>query len=74
MAVTKRPKTIEQFIEAAPDAEKTIRQHGKQVAISLALPRELLDKADAQAKELFISRAAFIKLAINRLLNEEAKR
>lgn len=74
MTVIKRPKAIEQFIDAAPDAEKTIRQHGKQVAISFALPRELLDKVDAQAKKLCISRAAFIKLAINRLLSEEAKR
>lgn len=74
MAVTKRPKAADQFIDAAPDSGKTIRQHGKQAAISLALPRELLDRADAQAKELCISRAAFIKLAINRLLNEEAKR
>lgn len=73
MAVIERPKAADEFIGSAPDAKKPIRAHGKQVAISLALPRELLDRADAMAKELCISRAAFIKLALHRLISAEEK-
>lgn len=74
MTITKRPpkEQADTFINAAPDAPKTIRKHGKQVVISFALPRDLLDRLDAAADEFGVSRAALIKLASNRLLRKDS--
>lgn len=77
MGITRRPaaKSADAFINAAPDASatqsasatvKTHRMTGKQVAISLALPPDLLSKVDEAARTLSISRAAFMKQAISR--------
>lgn len=77
MGITRRPASIsaEDFINSAPDSSatqsasataKTYRLTGKQVAISLALPPDLLSKVDEAARTLSISRAAFMKQAISR--------
>ena len=78
MSITMRPanKSIEDFINAAPDAgaekgsipKKTNRRVGNQVAISLALPADLLFKVDESAKTLSLTRAGFIKQALARAL------
>ena len=52
MAMTKRPaNTVETFIKKAPDATAQPKgmTTGNQSQISLAMPRELLDKVDAAA-------------------------
>lgn len=75
--ITRRPaaKSADAFINAAPDATaakpaaapaKTNRMKGNQVAITITLPRELLDKVNEAADNLSISRAAFIKQALSR--------
>jgi hypothetical protein len=78
MAITKRPstKTAESFIQAAPDAaEKAVVAKGvmagHQRQITVAMPPELVDRIDACARKLSITRAAFIKLAISRAIENE---
>ena len=39
--------------------------------ISLALPKELNAKAEEKAKELTISRNAYMRIAISKMLKEE---
>lgn len=81
---TPAPKTNEAaltaFIGGAPDgapaakaeAPATLRKLiGKQTAITLALPPELLEKVDQKATSLSIARAAFIKQALTRAVNAE---
>ena len=80
--ITRRPatKNADAFINGAPDAvvpksapaapAKTIRKVGNQVAISLAMPPELLDQIDQAAAASNISRAAFIKHALSRAVVE----
>ncbi len=71
---------LERIVAGAPDASPAERAAaakddrlmiGNQTRISLALPPELLDKVDAMADSLSISRAAFIKLAVTRAVNAE---
>lgn len=45
---------------------------GNQAQISFTLPPELLNKVNATAEKLSISRAAFIKLAITRAIEAES--
>jgi hypothetical protein len=82
MGITRRPasRSADDFINSAPDAaatqsaSPTVKAHrltGKQVAISLALPPDLLSKVDVAARTLSISRAAFMKQAISRAVVEE---
>lgn len=79
-----KPSTLDpaDFLRGAPDAEKASsapvapfagRMQGNQAQITLAMPSDLLDKAGAAAKKLAISRAAFIKQAISRAVDAEAK-
>lgn len=79
--ITRRPatKSADAFINAAPDAAtakqaaapaKIIRKAGNQVAISLAMPPELLAKLDEAAAASSISRAAFIKMALSKAVAE----
>ena len=85
MAITKRPpsRAAEDFIKAAPDAAapppapsapaakaKGVML-GRQRQIALALPPDLLERVDACARDLAISRAAFIKQAISRAVKAE---
>lgn len=67
------PKQVEKFIAGAPDAPKADKgiPTGKQVQISLAMPRELLDKVDTAARALALSRASFIKQALAKAVSEE---
>jgi hypothetical protein len=64
------------FIGGAPDgaaAAKTPavsrKMIGKQTAISLALPPDLLEKIDQMANSLSITRAGFIKQALTKAVN-----
>jgi hypothetical protein len=83
--IVRRPKAseaaIQRMINSAPDGApakpapaapaKTIRKVGNQVAISLAMPPELLDQIDQAAAASNISRAAFIKHALSRAVSVE---
>jgi len=82
MGITRRPasQSADAFINSAPDAAApkpspaTVKAHkltGKQVAITLALPPELLTKVDETARTLNISRAAFMKQALTRAVVAE---
>lgn len=80
MAITKRPpkKSAEMFIQAAPDAEKAPPvvkgvMAGNQRQITVAMPPELVDRIDAAAKKLSITRASFIKMAISRAIEAEQR-
>lgn len=72
-------KSVEDFIGGAPDhvkpsaapklearAPKARVMKGHQAQITLALPVDLLERANAMADHLSISRAAFLKMAITR--------
>lgn len=56
------------FISGAPDAPKKPRGviKGKRQQITLTISPDLLEKADALAAELGLSRAAVINLALHR--------
>ena len=78
MAITKKPlpKTAESFIQAAPDAGQQPPaakgvMAGNQRQITVAMPPELVERIDACAKRLSITRAAFIKLAVSRAIEKE---
>lgn len=76
MAIVKRPapKSAESFIQSAPDAgERAVKgvMAGNQRQITVAMPPELVDRIDACAKRLSITRAAFIKLAVSRAIENE---
>ena len=67
----KRPVFVdkaESFIGQAPDAVRMTA--GNQSQISLAMPRELLDKVDAAAKALNISRAGYIKMCLSNAVKD----
>lgn len=79
---TPAPKTNEAalaaFISGAPDGAPAAetpavprKMIGKQTAISLALPPDLLEKIDQMANSLSITRAGFIKQALTRAVNSE---
>ncbi len=69
-------KSVDDFIGGAPDsvkpaaveapAPKARVMKGQQAQITLALPVDLLERANAMADRLSISRAAFMKMAITR--------
>lgn len=81
MAITKRPpkKSAEMFIQAAPDAGEKVPpvvkgvMAGNQRQITVAMPPELVDRIDAAAKKLSITRASFIKMAISRAVEAEQR-
>ncbi len=71
---------LERIVAGAPDASPAERAAvakddrlmiGNQTRISLALPPDLLDKVDAMAGSLSITRAGFIKQALTRAVNSE---
>jgi hypothetical protein len=71
---------LERIVAGAPDASPAERAAvakddrlmiGNQTRISLALPPELLNKVDAMAGSLSITRAAFIKQALTRAVVAE---
>ena len=79
MTVTKKParRTAEQFIAAAPDADRpatsadkgkptrrrVIRGHKEQLTLTIA--PDTVDRVDAAAAKLGLSRTAWITLAIH---------
>lgn len=70
MAVNKRPaETMDSFIKKAPDAAAPAATDD-QKQISLKMSNELLDKVDAAAKALNISRAGFIKMCLSNAVKE----
>ena len=74
-------KSVDDFIGGAPDsvqaakvaapAHKARVMKGHQAQITLALPVDLLERANAMADKLSISRAAFMKQAITRAVDAE---
>lgn len=69
MSINHRPTTmVDSFIKQAPDAGRMTA--GKQSQISLAMPRSLLDKVDAAAKALNLSRAGYIKMCLSNAIKE----
>lgn len=71
MAMNKRPaETMESFIKKAPDAAAPDTATDDQKQISLKMTQELLDKVDAAAKALNISRAGFIKMCLSNAVKE----
>ena len=69
MSINQRPETAaDSFIKQAPDAGRMTA--GKQSQISLAMPRELLDKVDAAANALNISRAGYIKMCLSNAVKD----
>jgi Ribbon-helix-helix protein, copG family len=87
MAIIKRPSqppapsaTAEAFIQGAPDAtaeEPPVSRgviQGKQRQVTFAMPPELLDKLEKNARKLSLTRSAFIKLALTRAIEAEENR
>ena len=70
MAMNKRPaETMDSFIKKAPDAA-ALATTDDQKQISFKMSNELLDKVDAAAKALNISRAGFIKMCLSNAVKE----
>ena len=63
-----KSSAAQSFIAGAPDAKvgAPTKDDELQKQISLKLPAELLDKVDAAARGLRVSRAAFIKMHLSR--------
>ncbi len=69
MAITRpKPRTVEEFVEAAPDAARKRVRKGRKVQISHTIAEDMLEKVDALAQRTGQSRAAMINLAIFRLV------
>jgi hypothetical protein len=69
MAITRpKPKTVEEFVGAAPDAGPKRVRKGRKIQISHTIAEDMLGKIDAVAKRTGQSRAAIINLAIYRLV------
>lgn len=69
--LTERPRVlgiVDSFLKQAPDGGRMTT--GNQSQISLAMPRELLDKVDAAAKALNISRAGYIKMCLSNAVKD----
>lgn len=78
MAITKpipKKESVDQFINNAPDGDKQRKgvKKGKREQISLTIPPALLDRLDAVANRLALSRAGMINLAIVRAIEQEEK-
>lgn len=78
MSITKKPtiRSAEMFIQAAPDASERVLvakgvMAGNQRQITVAMPPELVNRIDAMAKKLSITRASFIKMAVSRAIEAE---
>lgn len=69
MNINSRPINVaESFINQAPDAGRMTT--GNQCQISLAMPRPLLDKVDAAAKALNLTRAGYIKMCLSNAVKD----
>jgi hypothetical protein len=78
MAITKpiqKKESVDHFINNAPDGDKQRKgvKKGKREQISLTIPPSLLDRLDAVANRLALSRAGMINLAIVRAIEQEEK-
>lgn len=69
------PKTIEQFIDAAPDAGASLPEvkvpgfkQGNKQQISLTMDADLLREVEVRRKELGMSRAAYINMATRNMV------
>jgi hypothetical protein len=72
---------IATYINQAPDAQASNTspplltvsgiKTGKQLQVSIAMPPELLQRIEHRSKELSITRAAFIKMAVTKALEAE---
>jgi hypothetical protein len=74
MVIEKRPvpteKSVEDFINAAPDGRKKRIIKGNKVQITFTIDETILDKLDEVAKNNGQSRSNFICLAIKQALNK----
>lgn len=62
-------KAVENFIKAAPDGKAKATEEGKdRTPPKVAIPAALLEDVDGKAVEFDISRAKFVKLALERAL------
>lgn len=81
MAITKRPpakkatnpEAIEKFVAGAPDSKKGAEpkkglMRGKREQISHTIPPALLERLDARADFMGMTRAGFINFAISQIL------
>lgn len=69
MTVKRRPTDTETiFIAQAPDATRMTT--GNQCQISLTMPRPLLDKVDAAARALNLTRAGYIKMCLSNAVKD----
>ena len=85
MTITKKPTkpaAADAFIAGAPDAPPLAAapakarkgvQKGRKEQISLTIATPVLDRVDAAAGELGLTRAGFINMAISRALAGESK-
>lgn len=60
-------KAIDKFIEGAPDSQHGVIR-GKRRIITIGYSPEIVDRADAVAKKLSISRAAFFNMIASKAL------
>lgn len=67
------PAALQSFIAGAPDAKAASAATADdelQKQISLKLPTALLNKVDAAARDLNVSRAGYIKMCLSRAVKE----
>lgn len=79
MAITQKPKSVDAFITAAPDANLPTAsitglaakaKRGKQRSqVSVVLPDALLVKINAATEKNYMSRSAFITMAVTQALD-----
>jgi hypothetical protein len=74
MTIQKRPsgnseeKKAQEFIEKAPDSKKITRlMRGNKVQITLTMDEILLNQTDVMAKQLGVSRAALVGMALKQV-------
>lgn|SRR5574343_1480416 len=80
-AFLSRQDQITSYINQAPDGKASEAspppltvsgiKTGKQLQVSIAMPPELLQRIEHRSKELSITRAAFIKMAVTKALEAE---
>lgn len=75
MTITKKTRSADRFIDAAPDGDGSpspgVRNGQKRRQISLTIMPDLLTKVDALAGRLGQSRAAVINMAIYRIVERD---
>jgi hypothetical protein len=70
MTIKAKPKNLTEFIAQAPDAaaSKTVTN---QAQVTVKMTTDLLERIDAAAKDLNLSRAGFIKMSLTNTLRDK---